>query len=91
MKSFSKFLIEQYQEQDENNLSPEFQQAMEQAQAAMDQGDYEQAHQIATQIEPQSSEENSLLQAFMSALASHQGDMGSRFGADPSGQQPSVV
>lgn len=91
MKSFSKFLIEQYQEQDENNLSPEFQEAMQQAQSAMEQGDYEQAYQIVSQIQPQSSEENSLVQALMSALDSHQGDMGNRFGFDPSGQKPSVV
>lgn len=69
MKKFAIFLYEQIIKENPDDISPEFDQALKQAQAAYDAGDYDQAYTLINQAEPQSETENSIKTHFLSMLS----------------------
>ena len=69
MKKFAIFFYEQILRENEGDVSPEFQEILKQAQAAYDEGNYEQAHTLINQVEPQSETENSIKTHFLSMLS----------------------
>lgn len=69
MKKFGIFLCEQFVKENEDDISPEFEEILKQAQAAYDQGQYDKAYEIINGAEAQSSGEERLKQHFITMLS----------------------
>ena len=69
MKKFAIFLCEQIIRENQEDISPEFDEVLKQAQAAYDNGDYEQAYTLISQVQPQSEAENALKTHLMTMLS----------------------
>ena len=74
MKKFGIFLCEQTLKENEDNIGPEFEDALKQAQAAYDDGELDVAYEIMSKVEPQSEAESSLKTHFLAMLGDHRYD-----------------